>query len=147
MGKLRYDPKHHHHYPHYHSKTQKVIKKPIKITYISSPLFVRACDASDFRSVVQQLTGKDSNDLIYESDLLNIDHSTLYNQVMQGDQGGEYLHATEEDGNYGSSYYYNRLMDYSLEFNQDYYWKEVAGSVLQSPIAMYFHEDNQSMIA
>lgn len=133
MGKLRSDPKHHQ-YPHYHSKTQKMtnktLKKPVKITYISSPLFVRACDACDFSSVVQQLTGKDSKDLIYESDLHNYeDHSTLYNQetptwVMQGDHGGEYLHATttatEEDGN-GSSCYYNRSMDYSLEFNQDYY--------------------------
>ncbi|EEF40356.1 conserved hypothetical protein [Ricinus communis] len=35
-------------------------KKPIKITYISSPTMVRAANASEFRAIVQELTGKDS---------------------------------------------------------------------------------------
>ncbi|PKI32135.1 hypothetical protein CRG98_047453 [Punica granatum] len=36
-------------------------KKPLKITYISSPVMVRATTASEFRAIVQELTGKDSD--------------------------------------------------------------------------------------
>lgn len=36
-------------------------KKPLKITYISSPVLVRATTASEFRNIVQELTGKDSD--------------------------------------------------------------------------------------
>ncbi|KAK7258675.1 hypothetical protein RIF29_24257 [Crotalaria pallida] len=146
MGKLRYDPKHHHHNPHHQSNTtQKVINKNVnkhvKITYISSPLLVKACDASDFRSVVQQLTGKDSsNDLSRESCHNNKDPNIF--RIDEGPprwvmQGGEDLcattMATEEYWN-GSFYYnYNIPMDSRDEFEQDYFWKEVASSVLQSP--------------
>ncbi|KAK6915382.1 VQ protein [Dillenia turbinata] len=35
-------------------------KKPMKVTYISSPMMVRACNPSEFRALVQELTGKDS---------------------------------------------------------------------------------------
>ncbi|KAJ7973512.1 VQ motif-containing protein [Quillaja saponaria] len=63
MGKLKNS---HHSYDQQHlqdnqSKTQKpnkvLNKVPMKITYISSPVMVRACNASEFRAVVQELTG------------------------------------------------------------------------------------------
>lgn len=42
-------------------KPTKTMTKPIKITYISSPMIVKACDASEFRAIVQELTGKNSS--------------------------------------------------------------------------------------
>ncbi|XP_050225859.1 uncharacterized protein LOC126675288 [Mercurialis annua] len=52
-------------------------KKPIKITYISNPTLFRATNASDFRAIVQELTGKDSKVLDFACD----DHS---NETSQG---------------------------------------------------------------
>ncbi|KAK7337927.1 hypothetical protein VNO77_18519 [Canavalia gladiata] len=136
MGKLRFDPKDHL-YPQKLSQTLKVMnrspKKRVKITYISSPLFVRACHVSEFRSVVQQLTGKDSNNLLNfknqsdphkEGSSLrhNEDHSSTC-RVMQGED----LRAIQDSN--------NRLMN-SLEFDEDYFWKEVARSALHSPCVL-----------
>nr|GLL27869.1 hypothetical protein BC332_12740 [Ipomoea trifida] len=39
--------------------TGKSGKEPIKVKYISSPVLVNAKNASEFRSIVQELTGKD----------------------------------------------------------------------------------------
>ncbi|EXB93205.1 hypothetical protein L484_024544 [Morus notabilis] len=49
--------------PHLRSQKQpsKGKKKPIKIKYISSPMMVRANNASEFRAIVQELTGRNSN--------------------------------------------------------------------------------------
>ncbi|KAK6915383.1 VQ protein [Dillenia turbinata] len=44
-----------------HKQPMKGKKKPTKVTYISSPMMVRACNESEFRAIVQELTGKDSN--------------------------------------------------------------------------------------
>ncbi|KAG6737350.1 hypothetical protein POTOM_058866 [Populus tomentosa] len=41
-------------------KSTKNKREPIKIKYISSPTMVKATDATEFRAIVQQLTGKDS---------------------------------------------------------------------------------------
>ncbi|TKY61361.1 Modulating plastid sigma factor [Spatholobus suberectus] len=129
MGKLKYDPNC---YPHKESNTtlkighKKTPKKTVKITYISSPVLVRACDASEFRSVVQQLTGKDSNNKVQSS---HKGYSALMHQDMQsGDQ------SATEDGN--GSCHYNRSMTSSLEFDEDYFWKELALSVLPSPCVL-----------
>jgi hypothetical protein len=35
-----------------------VQKEPVKIKYISSPMFVKASNASEFQAIVQELTGK-----------------------------------------------------------------------------------------
>ncbi|KAF9660954.1 hypothetical protein SADUNF_Sadunf19G0017500 [Salix dunnii] len=35
-------------------------RKPVKIKYISSPTMVKATNATEFRAIVQELTGKDS---------------------------------------------------------------------------------------
>lgn len=39
----------------------KVQRKPIKVKYISSPMMIKASSALEFRAIVQQLTGFDSN--------------------------------------------------------------------------------------
>ena len=44
-----------------YNKPTKGKKKPIKIKYISSPMMVRANNASEFRAIVQELTGQNSN--------------------------------------------------------------------------------------
>ena len=49
-------------------KLNKAKKKPIKIKYISSPMMVHAKNASEFRAIVQQLTGKNSD--LYEDEFL-----------------------------------------------------------------------------
>ena len=52
------------HYLH-QTKTQnstKVKREPMKIKYISSPLLVKASNASEFRAIVQELTGQNSED-------------------------------------------------------------------------------------
>lgn len=55
MGKLR---------NHHCQKSQnptKVKKNPIKIKYISSPMMVKASNAAEFRAIVQELTGQNSD--------------------------------------------------------------------------------------
>ncbi|KAF3452324.1 hypothetical protein FNV43_RR02757 [Rhamnella rubrinervis] len=42
-------------------KPREAKKKPIKIKYISSPMMVHANSASEFRAIVQELTGQNSN--------------------------------------------------------------------------------------
>lgn len=37
-------------------------KEPLKVKYISSPVMVNAKSAAEFKAIVQELTGKDSND-------------------------------------------------------------------------------------
>lgn len=41
-------------------KLSKKMKRPVKITYISSPTMFTATNASEFRAIVQEFTGKDS---------------------------------------------------------------------------------------
>ncbi|CAJ2631462.1 unnamed protein product [Trifolium pratense] len=103
MGKyMSNDSKHHQKAMH---KTQK---KEIKVTYISNPILSRACHASEFRSLVQQLTGKNSDDFVHQS--TSTDPLTIATT------------ATEE----AKATSYDRSME-SMEFDIiDYYWKQVA---------------------
>ncbi|KAF3969566.1 hypothetical protein CMV_006646 [Castanea mollissima] len=39
----------------------KVERKPMKVKYISSPIMVKAGNPSEFRAIVQQLTGKNAD--------------------------------------------------------------------------------------
>lgn len=63
-----------HHFDHQgHNKSQrsganKVKKNPLKVTYISSPMKVKASNASEFRAIVQELTGKNSEVKDHDSD-------------------------------------------------------------------------------
>ncbi|QCD77617.1 hypothetical protein DEO72_LG1g1243 [Vigna unguiculata] len=123
MGKLRYDPNCYQQSKECSSSIKmmhKTPKKTVKITYISSPVLVRACDASEFRSLVQQLTGKDSDNVGHGSTMM------LGERVMQSVRGSE-------DGGEFHIYNSNR----SMEFDEDYYfWKELAHSVLPSPCVL-----------
>ncbi|KAL4341674.1 hypothetical protein GQ457_08G005340 [Hibiscus cannabinus] len=42
-------------------RTTKPKKNPIKIKYISSPMMVKASNEAEFRAIVQQLTGQNSD--------------------------------------------------------------------------------------
>lgn len=53
-------------------KPREAKKKPIKIKYISSPVMVQANNASEFRAIVQELTGLNSN--IIESSSIHPHH-------------------------------------------------------------------------
>ncbi|OMO96237.1 VQ motif-containing protein [Corchorus olitorius] len=61
MGKPRNI--HHHHYDDdLKSKNPiKVKKNPIKVTYIASPTMVKVSNADEFRAIVQELTGRNSD--------------------------------------------------------------------------------------
>ncbi|KAB1200826.1 hypothetical protein CJ030_MR0G006185 [Morella rubra] len=53
------------HYLHHRDQTQnptKAKQEPVKIKYISSPTFVRASNPIEFRAIVQELTGQNSED-------------------------------------------------------------------------------------
>ncbi|KAL2345813.1 hypothetical protein Fmac_007098 [Flemingia macrophylla] len=125
-------------YDSYLHKTSKVVhrnnkmmakKRSVKITYISSPMLVRACDASEFRSVVQQLTGKDSNNKVVG------DPHTRYSSTLMH-QSGNILHASQDYAN-GFCHYNNRSMTTDELFNEeDYFWKELASSVMLSPCVL-----------
>jgi len=123
MGKLRYDPSFYHHSKdssNYMKRMNKTPKKTVKITYITSPVLVRACDASEFRSVVQQLTGKESNKVGDGSTMMHGE------RVMQSEDGRKFHH-----------YNNNRsMMASSVEWDEDYFWKELARSVLPSPCVL-----------
>ncbi|KAK9292594.1 hypothetical protein L1049_020568 [Liquidambar formosana] len=58
MGKLRNHQNPHHLQIQKHTKAKR---KRIKVTYISNPIMVKACSASEFRAIVQELTGKNSD--------------------------------------------------------------------------------------
>ncbi|KAK7285150.1 hypothetical protein RJT34_19910 [Clitoria ternatea] len=134
MGKVSYDPKHKH---ECHTQRQrqslkvKSGKKPaIKITYISSPVMVRACDASEFRSLVQQLTGKDSNNT-HQQDVSG------WNGIDSGGGGCFWLKQQQYINQHSSTQDHGKAFsdpNYQLSLGQldeDYYfWKQVAPSVL-----------------
>ncbi|KAK9175268.1 hypothetical protein WN944_027274 [Citrus x changshan-huyou] len=70
-----------HHFDHQgHNKSQrsganKVKKNPLKVTYISSPMKVKASNASEFRAIVQELTGKNSEVKDHNSDDVVFPHA------------------------------------------------------------------------
>lgn len=67
--------------------TKLAKKKPIKIKYISSPMMVRANNATEFRAIVQELTGRNSNigDSLYDDvqcdDEFQVSHTTLISEL------------------------------------------------------------------
>ncbi|GKU91623.1 hypothetical protein SLEP1_g5472 [Rubroshorea leprosula] len=74
-------------------------KKGIKVVYISSPVKVKTC-ASNFRALVQELTGKDS-DAAYR--LMDMDMDANYDGRMAAEDGGEMVVAPLQANNYPSS--------------------------------------------
>nr|DAD36712.1 TPA_asm: hypothetical protein HUJ06_007353 [Nelumbo nucifera] len=51
---------------YHHPKSKQITKvkrrKPIKVVYISSPTMVKASNEAEFRALVQELTGRNSDD-------------------------------------------------------------------------------------
>ncbi|PQP93278.1 hypothetical protein Pyn_22804 [Prunus yedoensis var. nudiflora] len=64
MEQLRNHHSHHQPQPDQSKKPTKA-KAPM-IKYISSPMMVQASNASEFRAIVQQLTGQDSNIAVFD---------------------------------------------------------------------------------
>lgn len=64
-------------------KPNKAKKKPIKIKYISSPMMVQAKNASEFRAIVQELTGQNSNIVDHEDDQYDHDHISQYDTTTR----------------------------------------------------------------
>lgn len=140
MGKLREYPNDRQQKPQ-HSKTLKpkqTMKKAVKVTYISSPLMVRACDASEFREVVQELTGKNSINLVESPDsedptliLSNNKEEAVWispHEALHETMPAEAVNATS----------YNRMG--SLEFDEGCFWREIVQNMsmsgLQSPCVL-----------
>ncbi|KAK2637889.1 hypothetical protein Ddye_025684 [Dipteronia dyeriana] len=110
MGKL----KHHFDDIHYQNPSKnhqtssnKVKKNPIKVTYISSPMMVKASNASEFRAIVQQLTGKNSHVPADDHDLVSTTASLFTNEEESNHhphhqaldhQGGENITAHHHQG-------------------------------------------------
>ncbi|XP_054816335.1 uncharacterized protein LOC129316099 isoform X1 [Prosopis cineraria] len=84
-------------------KKKKDQKKNIKVTYISSPMKVKT-SASNFRALVQELTGQDSNvaekfDLQESADHdHDDDHAAMAGPSSNG--GGDVQREADEDGLY-----------------------------------------------
>ncbi|KAI8556231.1 hypothetical protein RHMOL_Rhmol05G0236300 [Rhododendron molle] len=116
--------------PHYHhhlksKKPKKEKKKPIKVTYISSPVMVQAENAFEFRAIVQELTGKNSDlgrtcgdgPAFGNEDGEVIDHGNISTHSKPAFTNGEY--SNDDCSN---------MVQTSLEFNESSFWKEVSKS-------------------
>ena len=67
-------------------KHGKKTKKGIKVVYISSPMKVKT-SASEFRALVQELTGKDSDTARYMDDVNGADHNSSDDQRFELQRG------------------------------------------------------------
>ncbi|KAK4850936.1 hypothetical protein QYF36_011181 [Acer negundo] len=140
MGKLKhhFDPSKNH-----QTRMDKVKKNPIKVTYISSPMMVKASNASEFRAIVQQLTGKnslvphaDEHDLVYTATSLlthgeesnhHHHHQALDHQGRETitDHHDEYLMDNAFSNNIIMS-----LLDHDLDdqFDGRFLWREIVSA-------------------
>lgn len=105
--------------------SKKKEKKNVKVTYISSPMKVKT-SASNFRALVQELTGQDSNvaDKFLHHESAD-DHDDENDAAMAGasisnngdDERDDYQHEVEESGGPSSSSWLDLLPeDYSSGF-------------------------------
>ncbi|KAM3705249.1 hypothetical protein ACJW30_03G069500 [Castanea mollissima] len=118
MGKLTKQS--YHHLPK-NEKLTKSKQKPIKITYISSPTMVRACHASEFRKIVQELTGNNSDDIEIPGD----NHAASSEQVgLVFNHEAPYAKTAAEI--VGDPFL--KTMN-SLELDQGYFLREVLGNI------------------
>ncbi|KAK3200710.1 hypothetical protein Dsin_024125 [Dipteronia sinensis] len=149
MGKLN----HHFDDVHYQNPSKnhqtsinKVKKTPIKVTYISSPMMVKASNASEFRAIVQQLTGKNSHvpandlDLVSTTSLLTNEeesnhHHHHHHQAL--DQGRETIttHQHDDDDEYlmddtlSNNIFLSSLdLDHDDQFDGRFLWREIVSA-------------------
>ncbi|KAK0599772.1 hypothetical protein LWI29_008465 [Acer saccharum] len=144
MGKLKhhFDPSKNH-----QSSMNEVKKNPIKVTYISSPMMVKANNASEFRTIVQQLTGKnshippaDDHDLVHTTSLLTheeesnhhhhhhhqaLDHQRKETVTAPPHHHQEYLMDDAFSNNIIMS-----LLDHDLDdqFDSRFLWREIVSA-------------------
>ncbi|KAL9677305.1 hypothetical protein QQ045_005533 [Rhodiola kirilowii] len=73
-------------------KSSKNKSAELKVVYISSPMKVKTC-ASNFRSTVQQLTGRDSDvvDRLMDEYANNNNNNNLSNEIVHTMGGSEFL--------------------------------------------------------
>ncbi|XP_057475901.1 sigma factor binding protein 1, chloroplastic-like [Actinidia eriantha] len=119
------NPKTHDFYEHQLIKSKKPIKvkkKPIKVTYISSPVMVQANNASEFRAIVEELTGQNSDVSRFE------DASMAF-----GNDAGPVLDpeisTTKTVLSDGHEFEYLSDMMQPLEFNESSFLREVSNGL------------------
>ncbi|KAJ9185813.1 hypothetical protein P3X46_005404 [Hevea brasiliensis] len=105
-------------------KPSKKKKKPMKITYISNPTTVRAANASEFRAIVQELTGKDSR----ISDTW--DPCTASTNTLQVSNNSETTSRLTMDGESKDDIFLNYACSSSLELEDGFSWKDISESQL-----------------
>lgn len=144
------------------TKPSKTKKKPIKIKYISSPMMVRASNASEFRAIVQELTGQNSN--VSE---LSDDQGLEYHDSPTGEilgqktnwrlNGSTYREEEEEadycddhkflvvDDNHDDRQFYNPNYNgfdssFQVQFDEGQYWRpDVVSEALNSRFQSSFN--------
>lgn len=120
-----------HHYqnqPIKRQKPTKVEKKPMKIKYISSPIMVKAGNASEFRAIVQQLTGKNADPIspddtytMVTEEASHVPHQNTPHSMM----------GTDEEVN-------NKLISNTM-FNEGDFWLDCnTNSLLEIPKHYFF---------
>lgn len=98
-------------------------KTPIRIKYISSPMMVQANNASEFRAIVQELTGQNSNTTIADHD------TNHYDQVswVSNQRASESADMKTQDVDELMKFSDNRLAVFD-RFDEIKFWGEVSES-------------------
>ncbi|KAJ9180064.1 hypothetical protein P3X46_008355 [Hevea brasiliensis] len=114
-------------------KLSKNKKKPVKITYICNPTMVRAANASEFRAIVQELTGKDSK-------IINTwDPCTTSNeeatQVLSNSETSPLTMNSESADDIFSHY---ASSSSTLEMEDSFFWKDLSESFFEFQSSFVF---------
>lgn len=110
-------------------KSNKTKKKPIKIKYISSPVLVQANNAFEFRAIVQEFTGKNSNSDRFP----NQDYTNKMSSTTEEASRIFINEAPEEDTNIFQNHEImntttSTVMTSTIlpQFDEGYLWREVS---------------------
>ncbi|XP_002521951.2 uncharacterized protein LOC8268194 [Ricinus communis] len=107
-------------------KHTKNKKKPVKITYISNPTLVRATNASEFRAIVQELTGKDSKVLdTWDPDPYTTSHEEAASQVPNYESPSSKIDSESVDDAFSS------YTSSSLELDDGSFWRNISESFFE----------------
>ncbi|CAI9091438.1 OLC1v1026473C1 [Oldenlandia corymbosa var. corymbosa] len=106
-------------------KAPKQSKEPLKVKYISSPVMVNAKNASEFKAIVQELTGKDPIDDHHHQRSLpenfsgNAPNATEFNYQLPGNDGVR--NAPNASYEFDGQAY--RSNSGAIEVEDDVFWK------------------------
>lgn len=113
------------------TKKTMIKKKKMKITYISSPVMVSATTTSEFRAIVQELTGKDSDFVVLsprdneEGPVLSRESGVTANlpasRVGYAPSDGRSNSLNVEEAN---DLHNNSVAVNALGFNESFTWRE-----------------------